>query len=72
MKQRAGGPAQGEKLIIYNRGTGKGLKNRNEKCEERRKVNEIKNRSEQWEGPDEEELDGCIMHPVHTSVRLNE
>jgi hypothetical protein len=31
----------------------------------------VKNRSGQWEGPGGGELDGCIMHRVHTSSNIN-
>jgi hypothetical protein len=30
-------------------------------------VDEVKNRSGQWERPGEGELNECIMHQVHTS-----
>ncbi len=30
-------------------------------------VDGVKNRSGQWEGPGGGELNGCIMHQVHTS-----
>jgi hypothetical protein len=31
-------------------------------------VNRVKNRNGQWEGPGEGELNGYIMHQVHTSL----
>jgi hypothetical protein len=55
--RRRGGPAQGGKLIIYNRGTGggiNGLKNPSGKCEGPGGgggVDGVKNQSGQWEGP---------------------
>jgi hypothetical protein len=33
-----------------------------------RGVNGVKNRNGQWEGPGGGELNGCIMHQVHTSI----
>jgi hypothetical protein len=32
----------------------------------------IKNRNGQWEGPGERELNRCIMHQVHTSLKQKE
>jgi hypothetical protein len=34
----------------------------------RRGVDEVKNQSGQWEGPGGGELNGCIMHQVHTNT----
>jgi hypothetical protein len=31
-------------------------------------VDGVKNRSGQWEGPGGGELNGCIMHQVHTNI----
>jgi hypothetical protein len=33
-------------------------------------VDGVKNQSGQWEGSSEGELDGCIVHRVHTSVGI--
>ncbi len=47
-----GGPARGEKLIIYNRGTGGDQWVKKSEWKMRsRGVDGVKNRSEQWEGP---------------------
>ncbi len=68
-----GGPARGGKLIIYNRGTERGGDQRVKESEWKMRrrgggVDGVKNRSGQWEGPGGGELNGCIMHQVHTSV----
>jgi hypothetical protein len=34
-------------------------------------VDGVKNQSGQWEGPGEGELNGCIMHQVHSNISIN-
>jgi hypothetical protein len=69
---RAGGVSMGGKLIIYNRGTGGDQRVKESEWKMRRTrggVDGVKNRNGQWEGPGGGELNGCIMHQVHTIIK---